>query len=214
MTWERLRRVIALPFRFPALLAVSVGYSGLLYVVSSKAGFLDVRNPYWVLSVGGVLLLSPIYHAVLLPAIAAALRGGRADWRAVLGEGQNLFQRLFYGEIVVGAAVIAGGLLLLIPGIYIGMRFVYYKQTIVLERTSTITALRKSLRVTRDGRLTFWLFVGLAALYGCAVGFDALLVNLAPMPVVHVGAVVGTGLLLTWMNVLVTSTYVDRADDA
>ncbi len=209
MTWERLRRSLALPFRFPALLVLSVGFSGLLYAASLAAGFLDVRNPYWVLSVGGLLLLSPIYHAALLPAIAGALRGERADWRAVLGDGQSLFQRLFLGEVVVGAAVIAGGLLFLIPGIYVGMRFVYYKQAIVFERTSTLSALRGSLRLTRDGRLTFRLFVGLAALYGCALGLDALLAALAPMPVVHLGAVVGTGLLLTWMNVLVTSTYID-----
>jgi hypothetical protein len=99
--WERFRRGLLLPLRFPALLALSVGYSGLLYAAGLKAGFLDVRNPYWVLSVGGLLLLSPIYHALLLPAIASALRGTRADWRAVLSDARDLFPRLFLGEIVV-----------------------------------------------------------------------------------------------------------------
>jgi len=212
--WKRLRRSLLLPLRFPALLALSVGYSGLLYAASLQAGFLDVWNPYWVLSVGGLLLLSPIYHALLLPAIASALRETRMDWRAVLSDTQDLFPRLFLGELVVGAAVIAGGLLLLIPGIYIGMRFIYYKQSIVFERKSAIPALRESLRVTLDWRSTVGLFFCLAALYGVAVGLDSLLTTFASDVVVHVGSVAGTALLLVWMNVLVTSSYVNRKDEA
>ena len=208
--WGRLRAGLLLPLRFPALLAVSVGYSGCLYAASLQAGFLDVQDPYWVLSVGGLLLLSPIYHALLLPAIASALRGTRADWRAVLGDARDLFPRLFLGEVVVGAAVIAGGLLLLIPGIYVGMRLIYYKQSIVFERRSAIYALRESLRMTLDWRSTFGLFLCLAALYGCTVGLESLLVVRAPSLLVHFGAVIGTALLLVWMNVLVTLSYVGR----
>jgi len=210
-TWKRLRRVLLLPFRFPALLLLSAGYSGLLYAANLQAGFLDVRNPYWVLNIGGLLLLSPVYHAVLLPAIVAALQGGiRSDWRAVLSDAQGLFPRLFLGELVVGAAVVAGGVVLLIPGIYIGMRLIYYKQFIVFERRSAIPALRESLRMTGDGRSTIALFFHLAVVYGCAFGFDSLLVLRAPSLVVHAGAVVGTTLLLAWMNVFVTSSYIDR----
>ena len=200
-----------LPLRYPSLLAFSIGYAALLYAAGMLAGFLEVRNPYWVLSVGGLVLLSPIYHALLLPAIAFALQEERIDWRTVLGETQNLFLPLFFGEVVVGCAVFAGALLLLIPGIYFGMRLVYYKQVIVLERVSTVTAFQKSLRVTRDWRTTTWLFLGLAALYGCAVGLDALLISFAPPLGIHVGTVVGTGLLLTWMNVLVTASYLNRS---
>ncbi len=212
--WERLRRGLLLPLRFPALLGLSVGYSALLYAASLQAGFLDVRNPYWVLSVGGLLLLSPIYHALLLPAIASALQGTRADWRAVLSDARDLFPQLFLGEVLVGAAVIAGGLLLLIPGIYVGMRFIYYKQSIVFERKSAILALRESLRMTLDWRSTVGLFLCLAALYGCTVGLDSLLITHAPSLVVHVAAITGTALLLVWMNVLVTSSYVNRHGEA
>ncbi len=214
-TWERLRRVLLLPLRFPVLLALSVGYSGLLYAASLQAGFLDVRSPYWVLSIGGLLLLSPIYHALLLPAIAAALREETCtDWRAVLSDAQSLFPRLFLGEIAVGAAVIAGGVLLLIPGIYVGMRFIYYKQAIVFEQKSAILALRESLRVTLDWRSTVGLFFCLAALYGVVVGLDSLLITFASDVVVHVGSIAGTALLLVWMNVLVTSSYINRKDEA
>jgi membrane-anchored glycerophosphoryl diester phosphodiesterase (GDPDase) len=110
--------------------------------------------------------------------------------------------------------VIAGGALLLIPGIYVGMRFIYYKQSIVFERRSAIPSLRESLRMTRDWRSTVGLFLCLAALYGCTAGLDSLLVTYVPSLVVHVIAVVGTALLLVWMNVLVTSSYVDRSGEA
>lgn len=211
-TWKPISRGLLLPFRHPLLLALSVGYSALLYAAGTLAGFLDIRNPYWVVSAGGLLLLSPIYHALLLPAIAFALNEKRTDWRSVLGEAQNHFPRLLLGEIVVGAAVIAGGLLLLIPGIYFGMRLIYYKQVIVFGRASTIAALRESLSVTREWRSTSWLFLGLAGIYGCAVGLDVLLIALAPILAVHVGTVIGTGLVLTWMNTLVTFTYVAQVD--
>ena len=213
-TWERLRRGLLLPLRFPVLLALSVGYSGLLYMAGLQAGFLDVRNPYWVLSIGGLLLLSPIYHALLLPAIASALRGTRVDWRTVVSDAQELFPRLFLGEVVVGAAVIVGGLLLFIPGIYVGMRLIYYKQAIVFERRQAIPALRESLRMTLDGRSTVGLFLYLAALYGCTAGLDLLLITYAPGLVVHVGSVTGTALLVVWMNTFVTSSYVAREDGA
>jgi len=213
-TWERLKRGLLLPLRSPVLLALSVGYSGLLYMAGLQAGFLDVRNPYWVLSIGGLLLLSPIYHALLLPAIASALRGTRVDWRTVVSDAQELFPRLFLGEVVVGAAVIVGGLLLFIPGIYVGMRLIYYKQAIVFERRQAIPALRESLRMTLDGRSTVGLFLYLAALYGCTAGLDLLLITYAPGLVVHVGSVTGTALLVVWMNTFVTSSYVAREDGA
>jgi membrane-anchored glycerophosphoryl diester phosphodiesterase (GDPDase) len=213
-TWKRLRRGLLLPFRSPALLVLSVGYSGLLYAASLQAGFLDIRNPYWVLNAGGLLLLSPIYHALLLPAIASALRETRADWRAMLNNAHGLFPRLFLGELIVGAAVIAGGVILVIPGIYIGMRLIYYKQSIVFERRSAILALRESLRMTGDWRSTIALFFYLALLYGCAFGLDSLLIRRAPSLVAHVGAVVVTALLLVWMNAFVTTCYVDRTGEA
>lgn len=189
------------------MFALSLGYSGLLYAASLKAGFLDVRSPYWVVSAGGLLLLSPVYHGVILPAIASALRGERIAWRGALRPAFDRFARLFLGELVVGAAVIVGALLLVLPGVYIGMRWIYYKQAIVLGGMPLSEAVRESIRKSRDGPSTVRLFVSLAGLYGCAVGLDALLVRYATEPVVHLGAVVATALALTWMNVVVTSQY-------
>ena len=110
--------------------------------------------------------------------------------------------------------MIAGGLLLLIPGIYVGMRFIYYKQSIVFERNSAVHALRESLRMTLDWRATVWLFLCLAALHGCTVGLDLLLTAHAPSLITHAGAITGTALILVWMNVLVTSSYVSRHGEA
>jgi hypothetical protein len=212
--WERLKRSLLLPLRFPTVLVLSVAYSGLLYAASLQAGLLDVRSPYWVWSVASLLLLSPVLHAILIPMIAASLHGARVQWRTVLGDAVMLFPRLFLGELIIGAAVIAGGLLFLLPGIYIGMRFIYYKQAIILGRRSVGAALRESLRSTADWRPTGGLLICLVALYGAAVGLDSALVAFAPATVIHIGAVAGSSLLLAWLNVLITSAWIDREGDA
>ncbi len=212
--WESASRVLLFPFRRPSLLLLSVVYSGLLYAAVLRAGILDVANPYWVLSVGALLLLSPIYHALLLPAIERALRGAPADWRSALRAWHVSFPRLFVGELVVGAAVVVGGLLFLIPGIYAGMRLIYYKQSIVLDREPIGAALRASAQATADQRSTVGLFFRLAALYGCILGLDTLFIAYAPDAAVHVGSVLGSALLLVWMNVLVTTSYVRSRDEA
>lgn len=193
---------------------LSVVYAAVLYAAVLRAGLLEVGNPYWVLSAGGVLLLSPIYHALLLPAIGSALRGDRADWRAALAGWPRLFPGLVLGELVVGVAVIAGSLLLLIPGIYLGMRLIYYKQAIVLEGVPAVGALRESVRRTAKGRVTVRLFLQLSVLYGCTFGLDLLLMQQAPPAVVHVGSVVGSALLLVWMNALVTASHAVQSGEA
>lgn len=206
----RLRRGLLLPFRSPALWVFCACYSGLLYVANLQAGFFDVHSPFWVLSVAFLLLLSPVFHALLIPAIGSALLGTRVNWHAVLVDVVNLYPRLFLGELIVGAMVVVGGMLFLIPGIYVGMRFIYYKQAIVFGRRPAVAALRESFRATVDWRLTLGLFACLAALYAGGVGLDSLLVAHAPGSATHIGTIAGTSLLLVWMNVLVTASYVDR----
>jgi len=209
-TWTRTSRLLSLPFRSPAVLALSLVYAGTLYATILRAGLLEVTNPFWVVTAGALLLLSPVYHALVLPMIAAALRDERSDWRSAVGDWQGAFPRLLVGEIAVGAAVGIGALLLVIPGIYIGMRLIYYKQAIVFDRSAMTASLRDSLARTDDWRSIGGLFIGLALLYACVLGGDVLLVSYASSAAVHVGSVVGSALLIAWMNVLVTASYLRR----
>jgi len=208
--WERTRRGLLLPFRFPGLLVLSVAYSGLLYGASWQTGLLDMSSPTWVASVAALLLLSPIYHALVLPGIHAALRMQPAGWRGITQDTLSRFAPLFVGQLVSGVAVLVGALLLVVPGIVIGMRLIYYKQSIVFERRAPSVALRESLAVSRDVRSTVFLFLALVVLYGAAVGLDVLLTLQGPSIAVHVGAVLGTALLILWMNILVTEAYFSR----
>ena len=212
-TWDRTSRLLSLPFRSPGILVLSMIYAGALYAAILRAGLLEVTNPYWVVTAGTLLLISPIYHALVLPAIAAALRDERSDWRALLAEWHGAFPRLLVGEIAVGAAVGVGALLLVIPGIYIGMRLIYYKQAIVLGRAAIAASFRDSMLWTGDWRAIGGLFVGLALLYACVLGGDILLVSYAPSVAGHVGSVVGSALLIAWMNILVTASYLRNRRD-
>jgi len=205
--WETLRRSLTLPFRCPAVLAISIGYAGLLYAASLRAGYTEIRSPYWVLSVAGLLLLSPIYHALVLPMIARDQCRESVHGGSVVEDVLITFPRFFIGEIVVAAAVAVGAMLFLIPGVYVGMRLVYYKQEIALKRQPVGDALRASYQRTRDGRTTSRLFAGLVILCGSAIGVNTALALLGSSSVVHVGSIVCTGVLLAWMNALVTASY-------
>jgi len=211
--WERTSRLYLLPFRYPALWGLSGAYAAVLYVALLRAGLLEIESPFWVLSVGALLLVSPLYHALLLPATAGALRGERADWRGVLSTAAVAYPRLLIGELIVGAAAAAGGMLLLIPGVYVGLRLVYYKQAIVLDGLPWTAALRRSMERTIEWRPIARLFSHFVVLYGGALGADWLLAVYASNTALHIGSVVASALLLGWLNVLVTASYVRRRDD-
>jgi len=211
VNWPRILSELRFPFQRPQWFLLSLVYTGLLYAASLRAGLLDVGNSFWILTAAAALLLSPIYHAVLIPWMAAARSGGSREGLAARKDLERAFARLVVGELLVNALVIAGAFLFLLPGIYFGVRLIFYKQAILLDDLAPAAAMRESFRRTGDWRLALALFGGLAACYAMATGFDFLLLVAAPLWLVHVGSVIVSATLLLYVNALITASYCARS---
>lgn len=193
----------------PAVLGASLVYSGVLYVAGLSAGILDIETPFWVVTVAAVLLFSPLYHGFVIPWIAADGGRPKALGAAMIAS----FPRLFVGQLLLGGGVVVGLLVLILPGVYLGMRGVLYKQAIVLEGATPVGALRSSFRKTADAGTVVFVAAALGLFYGVAVGSD-LLASLLGSPVARgVLSVAVSGCLLAVVNALLTDLHALRSAD-
>ncbi|MBU0596151.1 hypothetical protein KJ567_05665, partial [Candidatus Bipolaricaulota bacterium] len=179
MNWPKILSELRFPLRRPRWLLLSLAYTGLLYAASSRAGLVDIGNPFWILTAGSAVLLSPIYHAVLIPWMVAARSAQAGDGEAPRVDVEKTFPRLIIGELMVNALVIAGAFVFLLPGVYLGVRLAFYKQAILIDDKPPMAAMRESFRRTANWRLAFVLFGALAVFYGVATGVNLLLLVVA-----------------------------------
>ncbi len=163
-------------------------------------------KPWWVVTVGFVVLLSPIYHAFVIQVAAARFEGRTFSIRDVPME---MFGDLVAGELIVNAAVVAGSVLFLLPGIYIGLRSIYYKQAIILHKARSLSGVRESFALTVLPRDTLWMLLLLAGAYSVPLATDFLLMPETPTLWIHAVAILVSATFLAWVNAYVTASFMD-----
>jgi hypothetical protein len=193
----------------PAVLGASLLYAAALYAAGLNADLLDVQASWWVVTVAAVLLLSPLYHGFVIRWAAADKGRPKSVGATILAT----FPQLFVGQLLVGAGVVLGAFALLVPGIYVGVRAILYKQAIVLGGRAPVAALRDSFRRTAAVRTTGLAALALAAFYGVALGVDALFTLVGSAIVGGIASVVVSGTLLAMLNSLLTDLYVSRSEE-
>ena len=159
---DRIRQAAKLLIRLPSIGVASLAYSSAIYLSSLRADLLDISDPWWIVTLGLVLLLSPVYHTFVIRRTTASVTGQVFGLRDLPMES---FGDLVVGELLVNVLVILGGALFLLPGIYVGLRSIYYKQIIVLRKARSLSAIRESFRMTVDPRSVFQMFLFLVASY-------------------------------------------------
>ncbi len=204
----RLSRAWLLLLRTPSAGVAALVYSVAIHASSIRADILDLGNPWWIVTAAVVLLLSPVFHAFILHRTFASIQGLPFRLRDLPAES---FGSLVAGEVLVNAAVVIGSIFFLIPGIYLGLRLIYYKQSVVLHKARLASAVRESLLLTADGRRLVRTFVVLAASYCIPVGIDLLVLPAADALWVHVVAVAISTLFIAWINVYLTLAFVEDA---
>ncbi len=176
---------------------------------SLRADLLDIRDPWWVVTVGLVLLLSPIYHAFIIGKTAALARGEAFPVRHLPLES---FSELVIGELLVNAFVVLGSALFLLPGIYVGLRSIYYKQIIILHKARSVEALRRSFRMTMAARDVFQTFLLLAVAYCIPLAIDYLLAPVTQAWWVHPIAILVSTSFIAWVNVYITLMFIELVE--
>ena len=122
------------------------------------------------------------------------------------------FSDLVGGELLVNVLVILGGALFLLPGIYMGLRAIYYKQIIVLHKARSLSAVRESFRMTVDPRTVLRMFLFLAVAYCIPLAIDLVLTPAIQALWVHSIAILVSTSFIAWVNVYITLSFNELID--
>lgn len=115
--------------------------------------------------------------------------GKAASVGMIFGEGRKLFTAIV-ASIIYGFAVMIGLLLLIVPGIYIALRYGHYMNAIVDKNLGIIDSLQYSSNLTTDNRMSLFVLAILCMLVMLA-GFLAFCVGIfVAMPIVSLAAAV------------------------
>jgi hypothetical protein len=92
------------------------------------------------------LVVAPLITAICVHALHSVASGGQPGARAAIVKGFESFTPIFFA-VLLAAAGIALGLLLIVPGIYLFVRWYFVPQAVVLEGAREAGALRASGRL-------------------------------------------------------------------
>lgn len=211
MNLRRSKRVARLVMDAPSIVLASLVYSGVIHLSSLRADLLDIVDPWWVVSIGLVLLLSPMIHIFVIGKVDSMSRHESFPLHALPFE---TFGDLVLGELLVNAVVVVGSAIFLLPGIYVGIRSIYYKQMIILHKARPVDAIRASFQLTADSRVMFRVFLLLAVSYCLPLAIDYLLSPATQAWWIHPIGILVSASFIAWINVYVTVWFGDlMADD-
>jgi uncharacterized membrane protein len=145
-----------------------VGVTLIIAVVSGFASSLggDIEKAQGAALVFGLIALFVgivVQVFIKMGSIAIALKANDDIASAALGDlwAPEMFWQYFLASIAVGLMVVAGFILLIIPGVYIALRFMFVPYLVVDRRMKVGAALKESSRMT-EGRK--WQLLGLVLL--------------------------------------------------
>jgi|LZCG01.1.fsa_nt_gb hypothetical protein len=212
MRSHRISHIFAFPFRHPLLLVVALLFTGIFYAVSSQASLYEIENPQWVLTMATLILLSPIFNGLFILLAHGIKTGNRLSLQQAITRTLSCYVDLIAGEIMVNIGVILGSVLFFFPGVYLGLRWIFYKQEIVIDGARGIAAIRMSSERTRDWRSLLSLVLLLAPFYAPTF-LIAYVVIALPLGVVgDVLVFIVSALTFAWTNTLLTEMYVPREE--
>jgi hypothetical protein len=142
----------------------------------------DDTSPSWaetsIAAAVAFLVVAPLITAICVHALRSVAGGGSPGTREAIVKGFESFAPIFFA-VLLAAAGIAVGLLLIVPGVYLFVRWYFVPQAVVLEGARNAAALRASSRLVAGA---WWRTFGLVLLVNVIVGL-AIFVLGAPFTV-------------------------------
>jgi hypothetical protein len=129
----------------------------------------DDTSPSWaetsIAAAVAYLVVAPLITAICVHALRSVAGGGSPGAREAIVKGFEAFAPIFFA-VLLAAAGIALGLLLIVPGIYLFVRWYFVPQAVVLEGARGTAALRASTRLVTGA---WWRTFGLVVLVNLLV---------------------------------------------
>ena len=208
MSSLQLKESFLQPFRQPLLLIWALAFTGIFYLVNRQANLYDIANPRWVITMATLILVSPFFNGGFILLLQARRNGEKLSLGQAIVQTFSNYGSLIAGELLVNMIVVAGGILFVIPGIYFGLRLIFYKQEILIGGARGTAALKMSVARTQKWRGTLSLFASLSLFY-----LPAVAVFFVPMSLAwDLYALLASALTFAWINILLTRIYLDAKE--
>lgn len=124
-------------------------------------------------------LISPLISALHLHAVELAGRGERPTVRAVAAQGLRVLPVVAAASIVAGIGITVGFVFLILPGLYLSLRWAVVAQAAAAESGDWTRALSRSTALTRERFVHVFGALLVAGLFGEAVRLAAKAVHIA-----------------------------------
>jgi hypothetical protein len=161
------------------------------------------------------LVVAPLIAAICIHALHSVAEGRSPPPGASIVEGFEAFTPIFFAVLLAAAGVAAGLLLLIVPGIYVFVRWYFVPQTVVIEDARGPAALSKSWDLTAG---FWWRTLGVLVIGNLAALLPAVLLS-APLAAVAestdralwslIGAIATETLTAPFLALLSTLLYYD-----
>jgi hypothetical protein len=166
-------------------------------------------------TVVGFLVVTPIITAICIYALHSIAEGKRPSAGEVLVAGFEAFTPLFGAVLLAAIGIFVGFLALLVPGVYLAIRWYFVPQSVVIEGARGPAALSRSGQVVQG---FWWRTLGLVLLANIAVAIPGFLV-LAPFSAIAastdqavwalVGTILATSVTTPFVALYSTLLYYD-----
>jgi hypothetical protein len=165
----------------PVHLAVQgVGMEQLTAGYDDSAGAAETAIPIAV----SFLVVAPLINAICIHALRMVEAGERPSAREALVAGFEAFAPIFFAVVLAAIGIAVGLLLLVLPGIYVAIRWYFVPQSVVIEGQHAAGALARSSQVVQG---FWWRTLGLVVLVNIAVVVPGLVLT-APFTAIADGA--------------------------
>ncbi|MGH2712457.1 MAG: hypothetical protein ACRDM7_00950 [Thermoleophilaceae bacterium] len=142
------------------LIVGGIGLEQLTSDYDASPGFAEMAIPAAV----SYLVVAPLITAICVHALRSVAGGGRPGAREAIVNGFESFTPIFFA-VLLAALGIALGLILIVPGIYLFVRWYFVPQSVVLEGARDAGALRASGRLVTGA---WWRTFGMVVLVNVA----------------------------------------------
>ena len=113
------------------------------------------------------LVVAPLITAICVHALHSVAAGGSPGAREAIVKGFESFAPIFFAVLLAAAGIALGLFLLIVPGVYLFVRWYFVPQAVVLEGARNAAALRASSRLVTGA---WWRTFGLVVLVNVLVG--------------------------------------------
>jgi hypothetical protein len=165
----------------PTFLALSAAVVVPVHLVVEGAGMEELTSGYdssptavetVIPTLVSFLVVAPLINAICIHALNDLAAGGRPRARAAILAGLDSFAPIFFAVVLMGIGIALGLVLLVLPGIYVAVRWYFVPQTVVIEGARGTGALNRSAELVRD---SWWRTFGLIVMANLAAILPALL---------------------------------------